>query len=71
MEIQIGDNGEIFLVFVNDGSGDVEENYEIKMMRERRRFCIMSGVFMGFGIGEEGQEYRKVGIKILFCILIY
>lgn len=62
METQIGDNGEIPLVFVNDGSGDAEENHEIKTTRERRRSRIMSSVFMGSGTGEEGQEYRKENI---------
>ena len=70
METQIGDNGEIPLVFVNDGSGDAEENHEIKTTRERRRSRIMSSVFMGSGTGEEGQEYRKVGTKTLSCTLI-
>lgn len=71
METQIGDNGEIPLVFVNGGSGDAEENHEIKTTRERRRSRIMSGVFMGSGTGEEGQEYRKVGTKTLSCTLIH
>ena len=71
METQIGDNGEIPLVSVNDGSGDAKENHEIKTTRERRRSRIMSGVFMGSGTGEEGQEYRKVGTKTLSCTLIH
>ena len=64
-DAQINDNGEIPLVFMNDGAEDQEENDNTEVTRERRRSRIMSGVSMHSSTNEDVQEYDTVSAILM------